>query len=181
MPGQRRGGEGRLMSAPATTMKVAAPVVLDLEARLVEVGLVMDGRLALANLSFEVDTAHIPAADPIPEITAPLPLTPTAVPCPYPTPIAATLHRARLRLDAAGWCTGQLRDEQGARCLIGVIQAAASTRGQADDACVLLLEAIRRDFPTAETVPSWNDNQRDPRLPARYLDRAAELAHARGL
>ncbi|MET9895012.1 hypothetical protein ABZZ47_33335 [Streptomyces sp. NPDC006465] len=169
------------MAGPTTTVKVAVPVVLDLDARLVEVGLVMDARLALANLSFEVDTAHIPAADPIPEVTAPLPLTPTAAPCPYPTPVAATLHRARLRLEAGGWCTDQLCDEQGARYLIGVIQAAAPTRGQADDAYVILLEAIRRDFPTADTVPSWNDNQRDPRLPARYLDRAAELAHNRGL
>lgn len=169
------------MAAPTTTATAAAPVVLDLDARLALVGAVMDERLSLANLSFEVDTAHIPAADPIPEVAAPLPLTPTAAPCPYPTPIAATLHRARLRLDTAGWCTGQLRDEQGARCLVGVIQAAADSRGQADDACVLLLEAIRRDFPTAETVPSWNDNQRDRRLPGRYLDRAAELAHARGL
>lgn len=169
------------MRAPTATATAAVPVELDLDARLALVGAVMDQRLSLANLSFEVDTAHIPAADPIPEVTAPLALTPTAAPCPYPTPIAATLHRARLRLDAAGWCVGQLRDEQGARCLIGVIQAAADSRSHADDACVLLLEAIRRDFPTAETVPSWNDNQRNPRLPGLYLDRAAELAHARGL
>jgi hypothetical protein len=178
MHGQWRGGEGRLMAAPATTVKVAVPVVLDLDARLVEAGLVMDGRLALANLSFEVDTAHIPAADPIPEVTAPLPLTPTAAPCPYPTPIAATLHQARLRLEAGGWCTGQLRDGEAA-CLIGAIQRSADSRAEADDACVILLEAIRRDFPHVETVPSWNDNQRGPRLPARYLERAAELAHAR--
>jgi hypothetical protein len=168
------------MAAPTATAKAAAPVVLDLDARLVEVGLVMDGRLALANVRFEVDTVHLPAADPIPEIVAPLPLAPTAAPCPYPTPIAATLHRARLRLDTTGWCTGALRDEQGARCLIGAIQAAADSRGQADDACVLLLEAIRLDFPHADTIPSWNDSQRDPRLPARYLERAAELAHSRG-
>jgi hypothetical protein len=169
------------MRAPTTVTTAAAPVVLDLDARLALVGAVMDERLSLANLSFEVDTAHIPAADPIPEIASPLPLTPTAAPCPYPTPVAATLHQARLRLDAAGWCTGQLRDEQGAACLIGAIRTEAPSRGAADDACVILLEAIRRDFPTAETVPSWNDNQRDPRLPARYLDRAAELAHARVL
>jgi len=179
MHGHRRGSEGRLMSAPATVTTAAAPVVLDLDARLALVGAVMDARLSLANLSFEVDTAHIPAADPIPEITAPLPLTPTPAPCPYSTPIAATLHRARLRLDAAGWCTGQLRDEQGAACLIGAIRTEAPNRGAADDACVILLEAIRRDFPTADTVPSWNDVQRDQRLPGVYLERAAALAHAR--
>ncbi|MFE2297922.1 hypothetical protein ACFXAW_06975 [Streptomyces sp. NPDC059445] len=169
------------MRAPTATATAAAPVTLDLDARLALVGAVMDERLSFASLSFEVDTAHILAADPIPEVAAPLSLTPTAAPCPYPTPIAATLHRARLRLDTAGWCAGQLRDEQGARCLIGVIQAAADSRGQADDACVLLLEAIRRDFPGVETVPSWNDSQRDSRLPLVYLDRAAELAHTRGL
>ncbi|KAB1979464.1 DUF6197 family protein [Streptomyces triticiradicis] len=157
------------------------PAVLDLEAQLALRGALMDGKLATAAVAFEVNTAHIASADPIPEVAAPLPLTPATAPCPYPTPIAATLHRARLRLDAGGWCTGQLRDEQGARCLIGSIRAEAPSRGAADDACVLLLEAIRRDFPTTETVPSWNDNQRDPRMPALYLDRAAELAHARGL
>lgn len=158
----------------------AAAAPLDLDARLALAGLAMDERLAAAGLAVAVNSAHIDI-DPLPEVTAPLRLIPTAAPCPYPTPIAATLHRARLRLDAGGWCTGQLRDEQGARCLIGSIRAEAPNRGAADDACVLLLEAIRRDFPSAETVPSWNDNQRDPRLPGLYLDRAAELAHARGL
>ena len=95
------------------------------------------------------------------------------------TPIAATLHRALVRLEAGGWCTGSLRDEQGARCLIGVIRAEAASRHEADDACVILLDVIRRDFPQVETIPSWNDAQRDPQLPARYLDRAATFAHAR--
>jgi hypothetical protein len=134
----------------------------------------------MAVLAVDVNSAHI-ATPELPQITAPLPLIPTTALCPYSTPIAATLHRARLRLDAGGWCTGQLRDEQGAACLIGVIQAEAGSRDQADDACVLLLEAIRRDFPNAETVASWNDAWRDQQLPARYLERAAELAHARSL
>lgn len=168
------------MSAPTTATTAAVPVHLDLDARLAMVGAVMDERCTLAVLAVDVNSAHI-ATPELPEVSAPLPLTPTAAPCPYPTSIAATLHRARLRLDAAGWCTGQLRDEQGAACLIGAIRTEAPSRGAADDACALLLEAIRRDFPTAETVPSWNDSQRDPRLPARYLGRAAELAHARGL
>jgi hypothetical protein len=167
------------LTATQASPPTEAPA-LDLDARMALRLAVMHERCALAVLAVDVNSAHITLPE-LPQVTAPLPLTPTAAPCPYPTPVAATLHRARLRLDAAGWCTGQLRDEQGARCLIGVIQAAAPTRGQADDACVILLEAIRRDFPTADTVPSWNDNQRDPRLPARYLDRAAELAHNRGL
>jgi hypothetical protein len=168
------------MAAPTTTATAAAPVVLDLDARLALVGAVMDERCTLAVLAVDVNSAHIATPEPL-TVTAPLPLTPTAAPCPYPTPIAATLHRARLRLEASGWCTGQLRDEQGAACLIGAIRTEAPSRRAADDTCVILLDAIRRDFPTAETVPSWNDNQRDRRLPARYLDRAAELAHARGL
>ena len=167
-----------MKTAPTETI-TATPVELDLDARLAEVGAIMDGRLALANIAFEVDTAHIPAAEPIPEVTAPLPLTPTLAPCPYSTPIAVALHRARLRLDQDGWCTGGLRDEQGAACLIGVIRTEAGSRGEADDACALLLEVIRRDFTHVDTVPSWNDAQRDPRLPAVYLDRAAVLAHAR--
>lgn len=146
--------------------------------------LTFDQRLALAALAVDarINTQPLNLADVIrlPE-AAPQPLTPTAAPCPYNTPIAATLHRARARLETDGWCRGQLRDEQGAVCLIGAIRAEASTRGQADDACVLLLDAIRRDFPDAETVPSFNDAWQNPRQPARYLERAAELAHARSL
>lgn len=168
------------MIAPATVTTAAVPVELDLDARLAMVGAVMDERCTLAVLAVDVNSAHIDTPE-LQQVTVPLPFTPTSVPCPYSTPIAATLHRARIRLDVGGWCTGQLRDEEGAACLIGVIQAAAGSRREADDACVLLLEAIRRDFPNAESVPSWNDARNDPRLPARYLERAAELAHARNL
>jgi hypothetical protein len=169
-----------MMTTPTIGTRTSAPVELDLDARLAMVGAVMDERCNLAVLAVDVNSAHIVTPE-LSQVTGPLPLVPAMAPNPYSTPIAATLHRARLRLDAGGWCTGQLRDEQGAACPIGVIQAAASGRREADDACALLLEAIRRDFPTAETVPSWNDNQRDPRLPARYLERAAELAHSRNL
>jgi len=168
------------MIASATATTAAAPVHLDLDARLAMVGAVMDERCNLAVLAVDVNSAHIVTPE-LSQVTGPLPLVPTVAPNPYSTPIAATLHRARLRLDDGGWCIGQLRDEQGAACLIGVIQAAAGSRREADDACVLLLEAIRRDFPNAATVPSWNDARNDPRLPARYLERAAELAHARNL
>lgn len=169
------------MNAAPTTTTTAAPVELDLDARLAMMGAIMDERLALANISFEVDTACIEGADPIPETTALPRLTPTVAPCPYSTPIAATLHQARIRMETDGWCTGQLRDPDGAGCLIGVIRAAADSRVQADDACVLLLEAIRRDFADAETIACWNDAQNNPRMPLLYLDRAAALAHARGL
>jgi hypothetical protein len=168
-----------MTTAPTTRIETAAPAELDLDARLALVGALMDERLALANIEFEVDTAHIPAADPLPEVTAPPLITPGPVPCPYSTPLAVTLHWARIRLETSGWCTGQLRDEQGAACLIGAIRAEAPSRGQADDACAVLLEAIQRDFVDAETIPSWNDSQRGPRLVLLYLDRAAALAHSR--
>ncbi|MEV7364266.1 hypothetical protein [Streptomyces sp. NPDC091299] len=166
------------MRAPTETI-TAAPVELDFDARLVEVGLVMDARLSLANLSFEVDTAHIESADPIPEVVAPPRLVPTIAPCPYPTSIAATLHQARVRLETDGWCAGQLREGE-QRCLIGVIRAVAGSRREADDARDVLDEAIRRDF-RIRSIPEWNDQQRDARLPLLYLDRAASLAHSRGL
>lgn len=168
------------MNTAPTTTETAAPVELDLDARLALVGALMDERLAYANIAFEVDTAHLPAADPIPAVVAPPLIEPAATPCPYATPVAAVLHRARIRLQTSGWCTGQLRDEQGAACLIGAIRAEAGSRDQADDACAVLLEAIRRDFADAETIPSWNDRQSSPRPALLYLDRAAALAHARG-
>lgn len=167
------------MQTALTLQTADTQVELDLDARLALVGAVMDERCKLAVLAISVNTAHIPDADPIPEITAPIPLTPATAPCPYPTPIAATLYKARLRLETAGWCTGSLRDEKGANCLIGAIRAEAASCGEADDACVLLLEAIRRDFPHAETLPTWNDTRKGPRQPLLYLDQAAALAHAR--
>jgi hypothetical protein len=162
-----------IILAPAT------PVELGLDARMAVTLAEMDGRCTTAVLAVDINSAHI--ATVTPEITAPLPLTPTAAPCPYSTPVAATLHRARLRLEIGGWCTGQLRDEQGAACLIGAIRAEAGSRGQADDACVVLLEAIRRRFPDAESVPSWNDSRRDGGPVMRLLSEAAALADARGI
>ncbi|MFF2852654.1 hypothetical protein ACFVT5_41135 [Streptomyces sp. NPDC058001] len=151
---------------------------LDLEARLALTEAAMGARLDMAGVAFEVNTAHIPAA-PLTEITGPLPLTPTSQPCPYRTPLAALLHRARIRLDRDGWCRGTRRNERGSLCLDGAVRAEARHQREADNALVLLLEAIRRDFPTAETVPAWNDSQLAPLLPGAYLDRAATLAHSR--
>lgn len=167
------------MTVTLAETTAAAPVELDLDARLALVGAEMDARLSLANLSFEVDTAHIESADPIPEVVAPPKLVPVIAPCPYSTPIAATLHRARVRLETDGWCAGQLREGE-QRCLIGVIRAVAGSRGAANDACAVLLEAIQRDFKV-RSIPEWNDQQKGARLPLLYLDRAATLAHSRDL
>lgn len=99
---------------------------------------------------------------------------------PQLSPIADCLHRARTILQERGWCTGALRGEQGAVCVAGAIRAAATSRGQADDACALLLDAIQREF-TTETVPSWNDAQTGPAAPMRLLGQAADLAASRGI
>jgi hypothetical protein len=165
------------MNTAPTTTKTAAPVELDLDARLAEVGAIMTGRLDQAAVAFEVNTAHIPAEPPV-EITIPH-LPQTAIPAPYSTPIAALLHRARIRIETDGWYQGGLR-EGDRRCLIGAIRIEAASRHQADDASTLLLDVIHREFG-GDTVPSWNDAQTSPRLVILALGRAAELAHARGL
>ena len=154
---------------------------LDLDTRLVLVGIEMDARLNAAGVRFDVNTAHY-AADPSSVITVVVPLTPTLAPCPYSTPLAATLHQARVRIETDGWHRGHLRDEYGtARCAIGAIRLEASTGHQADDACALLFEAVQRDFPQADSIPSWNDAQTSSAPILRALDRAATLADSRGL
>lgn len=168
-----------------TTMLAPAspPPVLDLDARMALLDALMTARLNEAAVAFEVNTAHIESAEPVPAITEVVPLTPTLTPpvCPYGTPVAALLHRARVRIETDGWAR-QLRDDQAmARCPAGAIQIEA--RNGSDDASArrLLFEVIERDFPHADSIPSWNDAQADARLPLLYLDRAAQLAGARNL
>ena len=160
------------------TPPVTAPVELDLTARMALVDAAMTARLRLASLAFDVNTVHIPAVE-MPEITAPLPLTPTAAPDPYTTPIAGTLHQARNRIMQDGWCRDAIYDEAGAICPIRAIRLEAATRDQADDACVFLLDVIRAELPDVETIPSWNADQASAGPVLRYLGRAADLAHAR--
>ena len=166
------------MTAVITRHPVAQ---LDLEARLALRLADMNVRIDQADVAFEVNTAHIPGADPIPEITGPLRLTPTAAPSPYSTPIVGTLHRARIRLERDGWCRDSLYNEAGAICPIRAIRLEANSRREADDACVLLLDAIQRDFPSAETIPSWNAEQTSAAPVLLAFNRATELAHARNL
>ncbi|WP_406122984.1 hypothetical protein OHQ89_12480 [Streptomyces canus] len=160
------------------------PPVLDLDARLALLGPEMDARLNEAALAFAINTAHIAGADPVPDIADVVPLTPTLAPAanPYDTPLAALLHRARVHIETHGWLQGGLREDHGTRrCPMGALRIEAIDRRDADDACVLLLEAIQADFPTAETIPSWNDAQTSPAPVLLYLDRAAQLAHTRSL
>jgi hypothetical protein len=163
----------------ATATRVA-PVALDLEARMALTLAEMDGRCRTAVLAVDVNSAHIPVETP--EITAPLPLTPTLAPSPYNTPIAGLLHRARLRIVADGWCRDALFDEEGAVCPIRAIRLEArGDRHLADDACVLLLESIERSFPNAGTIPAWNAGQASARPVLLAFDQAARLADSRNL
>lgn len=168
-----------------TTLAPASPPpALDLDARLALVDVEMTARLDQAAVAFEVNTAHIAGADPIPDTAEIVPLTPTLTPAnPYTTPLAALLHRARTYIETHGWLQGGLREDVGMRrCPLGAIRIEApGSRHLADDASVLLLEAIQRDFPDAATVPSWNDQQTSPALVLLYLDRAAQLAADRGI
>ncbi|MGW1492581.1 DUF6197 family protein [Streptomyces sp. NPDC002402] len=167
------------MTQTLTTARIDTAAPLDLDARLALSQLAMDERLDQAAVAFEVNTAHLPATP----VDFGGPILPALAPQPVPaaTPLADCLQRARGILAERGWCRWALRGEQGAVCPIGAIRAAATSRGQADDACALLLEAIQREFTDAATVPSWNDRQTGPRLPLRMLDQAANHAAARGI
>lgn len=171
------------MTTPTLIAASPPAFALDLEARMALLNVEMDARLAEAAVAFEVNTAHIPGADPVPAIAETVPLTPTLTPaaCPYSTPIAATLWRARLRIETDGWLQGARRDEAGARCLDGAVRYEASSRNEAVDALVILLEAIRSDFPDADTVASWNDAQTSPAPVLLSLGRAADLADSRSI
>ena len=162
-----------------TPTRVDATPGLDLDARLALSLLTMDERLDQAAVAFEVNTAHLPT---VPTENLVAPILPALDPklAPAVTPLAACLQRARAILAERGWCTGGLRDEQGAVCVAEAIRAAATSRGQADDACAVLLEAIQWEF-TADTVPSWNDQQTGPTAPMRLLGQAADLAASRGI
>ncbi|CAM5393863.1 putative protein OS=Streptomyces tendae OX=1932 GN=GUR47_38335 PE=4 SV=1 [Streptomyces tendae] len=162
-----------LAHAPASPQ---APPVLDLDARLALVDAAMTVRLAEAAVAFEVNTAHLPGADPIPHIAE----TPLPAPSPYRTPLADLLHRARLRIEADGWCRDAVFDESGAVCPIRAIRLEArGDRGLAHDACVALLDAIQRQFAGAETIPSWNAQQTSGGPVLAAFDCAASRAHAR--
>ncbi|RRQ81546.1 DUF6197 family protein [Streptomyces griseofuscus] len=152
------------------TPSATRPPALTLDERLALTGLAMDDRLDTAGVAVSVRTAHIDT-----EITMP-PQTAT----PYRTPIAALLHRARIRIQTDGWCRTALYDNTGAVCPIRAIRLEASSRGQADDAAFLLLEAVRRQWQ-ADTIPSWNAQQDTVAPVLIAFGRAAELAHARNL
>lgn len=161
-------------SIAASPPQTTAAKALSFDERLALAVLAVDARINTAPLDL-VDVIRLPEA-------APPKLTPTAAPCPYSTPIAGLLYQARVRLETDGWCRDNLFDESGAICPIRAIRLEAATRGQADDACVLLLDVIQAEFDVnAETIPSWTAAQTSPATVLRAFDRAATFAHARTL
>jgi hypothetical protein len=166
---------------PTLASPPTATPVLDLDARMALRLAEMDGRCRTAVLAVDINSAHI-AVDAPAEIAAPFQLTPTLAPSPYSSPIAGLLRRAQQRIAVDGWCRDAIFDEAGAVCPIRAIRLEAhGDRRLADDACILLLEAIQQDFPTAGTIPSWNAGQTSAAPVLLQFGRAAELAHNRGL
>jgi hypothetical protein len=150
-----------------TTIAPAAspPRPLSFDDRLALAALAVDARTSTVQLDL-ADVIRVPADTPQP-----------AAPSPYPSPIADLLHRARIRLETVGWCRDALHDESGAVCPIRAIRLEArGNRHLADDACTVLLAAIQRDFPTAETIPSWNAQQSSPAPVLLAFDNAARHA-----
>ncbi|MFD9630081.1 DUF6197 family protein [Streptomyces violascens] len=160
----------------ATPSEGIAPCQLGLEARMALTLAEMDGRCRMAALAVDVNSAHITTEPPM--TPAVLPLPPAPSPSPYSTPIAALLHRARIRIETDGWCRDALYDESGAICPERAIRLEAASRRQGHDASLLLLESIRRHWQ-AETIPSWNAQQNSVAPVLLAFDRAAQLAHSR--
>ncbi|CUW31766.1 DUF6197 family protein [Streptomyces reticuli] len=152
------------ITAPTTS----PPRALTIDERLALAALAVDARITTTPVDLD-DVIRLP-------VTTPLP----AGPCPYRTPIAALLHRAWVRIETVGWCRDALFDESGAVCPIRAIRLEADSPRQADEACFILLEAIKRHWQ-AETIPSWNAQQTSSAPVLLAFDRAANLAHSRNL
>ncbi|MEW2553683.1 hypothetical protein AB0957_18350 [Streptomyces zhihengii] len=169
-------------AAPARPVDVAAPPLLDLDARLAAVDAEMTVRLELAGLALDVDTAHPSRPlDLVDVVTGPVPL-PEPEEAPYGTPAAATLQRAARRIRTGGWCQGVTVATDGTRCLYGAVHAEATSTAAEADALDVLLDAIRRNLPGASSIPDANDrHMTDQAQAVRLLGVAAALAHARGL
>lgn len=157
--------------AASTLTRTPAPVV-DIDTRLAIADAAMNVRLDHAQLAFDVNTAHLPT----PVIDPPeTPILPALAPQTAPTssPLAAVYLGAIQVIRERGWTRGNLRDEQGAVCAVQAIRYAASTAGQADDACAHLLDVIQQEFTDAATVPAWNDQQSSAAPVIRILGTAA--------
>lgn len=151
------------------TVTAAPPVApglpLDFDERLALAVLAVDARIDSQPFDL-ADVIRAPALEPEPLEVSP--------------PFAAVLRRARARLLRDGWTTGHCRTSQ-AKCAYEAIRLEAESPGQAADACAILLDAIRAEFPHALTVPDWNDQQTNSGPVLRMLDRAAASAEQQGI
>jgi len=163
-----------------TLTRTATPPVVDLDTRLAITDAAMDALLDQAALVFEVNTAHLP--EPTVGYVAPILPTLDPAPAPQPSPLAAVYLGAIQILRERGWARGALREGE-AVCVVGAIRAAVgpANRGLADDACTHLLEVIKTQFARAESVPSWNDSQRNAAAVLRVLSQAATRADSGGI
>lgn len=156
---------------------------LSLEARMAAVDAAMTIRLEMASLANDINTAHIATepTDLADIIRGPVdtPRTPVDL---YPTPVAALLQRAHRRLTDEGWCGHAPTSAQGANCLQSAIyKEARGDYGLAAEGLDVLMDAIRRQFTNADSVPGFNDAWGRSTVPLRLLGAAASAADTRGI
>ncbi|MEU3903298.1 hypothetical protein AB0F20_05715 [Streptomyces goshikiensis] len=145
----------------AAPTRAAAPA-LTLDERLALTSLAMDGRLDGAGIRYDVRIAPIE----IPEILVdPQPATRAA-----PATAGEVLVEAARLITERGWGQRWLTGPDGAICARGAIRIAAGGEGPlADQAEAILLDRIRRQFPDAISIGSWNDAQSGPGPVLRML------------
>lgn len=148
----------------------AAPVELDLDARLAAVDAAMTLRLDEAAVGWEVNTAHLPgvAVEHLPVDTPPAEDT---------TPVDALLRRAQQRILRDGWARTGARNNTGGRCLLEVLHAEARSHADESEARILL----RRALGGSDPVPEQNRRLRNASQAAAVLGAAAALAERSGL
>ncbi|MFF8423146.1 hypothetical protein [Streptomyces sp. NPDC015680] len=104
------------------------------------------------------------------------------------SPIASVLAGALHLLETRGWAaTGRTcRNSTGALCLLGALRVAAgstpnSQSPDANRAAAFLLDIVQIAYPTAQTIPSWNDSQPTARQPLAMLRLAGHRARILGI
>ncbi|MFE3326876.1 hypothetical protein [Streptomyces sp. NPDC059176] len=161
------------MTTQTATRQQTPPTPLSFDERLALAAMAVDARIDSTPLDL-ADVIRIPVEEPEPGLWGPFGPGDTAA------PLAAVLHRAHARITRDGWTTGHCRTQH-AVCAYEAIRAEAASPTQAADACAVLLDTIRREYPAAATVPAWNDAQTDPGTVLRMLDQAARDASQRGI
>jgi hypothetical protein len=153
---------------------IAAPLSLD--ARLAATDAEMNVRLSTALLALSIDSAYTETPS-LPDVAYAPVVLPTVTE--HATPVAQLLERAGQHMRTAGWCRDTLRDDTGAVCLLGSLEAVASHGSVYQEAADVLLTAIRMEHPGAQSVPNFNNSQSSPAPALRALSSAAHLAQTR--